>query len=122
MTLLSFCSLIASCHFAKPQCCVYNKSFQIKSRNANAVPRPRGYVSPLFLHLYVIHSEMSFMLLLCKAPTVSTAVHVGGWDVHLLWSKDVVACASSKADTSTIYGLIAVELNELLTLFKLTCT
>lgn len=62
------------------------------------------------------------MLSLCEAPTVSTAAHVGGWDVHLLRSKDVVICASSKAGTSTIYGLIAVELNELLTLFELICT
>lgn len=61
------------------------------------------------------------MLLLCEAPMVSTATHVGGWDVHLLRSKDVVACASSKADTSTIYGLVAIELSELLTLLELIC-
>lgn len=57
----------------------------------------------------------------CVKYPRSIAAHVGGWDVHLLWSKDIVAYASSKADTSTIYGLIAIELNELLTLFGLIC-
>lgn len=49
------------------------------------------------------------------------AMHADGWDLYLLWSKDVVVCASSKVDTTTIYGLIAVEL-ELLTLSELICT
>lgn len=60
------------------------------------------------------------MLSLCEAPTVSIDRHVGAWDVYLLWSQGV-ACASSKADTRTIYGLITVELNELLALFQIIC-
>lgn len=48
-----------------------------------------------------------------EVPTVST---VADWDVHPLWCEDVAACASSKADISTMYGLVAIELNELLTL------
>lgn len=64
---------------------------------------------------------MSSVLSLCGAPMASAAGHVGGWDVHLLGSEHGGAGASSKAGTSTIYGLLAVKLNELLTSFELIC-